>query len=85
MVFEDATTWYFAPLRRWDQVFVEPSISADPDAELVLAGLRAAVFAPKTEIKRWFSRPIADATLVRLLSDGRVVEPAPGYLALASR
>ena len=70
-------------LARWDQVYPEPSgRDATLDA-LVVAGVRAAVLAPETEPKRWFSwtwRWEADL-LDRLVADGRLIRPDPGWLA----
>lgn len=40
-------------LARWDQVFPEPAEGSL--ADLVVAGVRAAVVAPAGEIRRWFS------------------------------
>jgi hypothetical protein len=45
-------------LARWDQVHPEPSGQNDPRealADLVCAGVRAAVVAPESELPRWFS------------------------------
>jgi hypothetical protein len=47
-------------LARWDQVYPGPPADADPAqsfAELLLAGVRAAVIAPEHELRRWFSWP----------------------------
>ncbi len=47
-------------LARWDQVYPGPPADADPGqsfAELLLAGVRAAVIAPERELRRWFSWP----------------------------
>lgn len=41
-------------LSRWDQLFPEPA-DGGGFAELIVAGVRAAVLAPASEIKRWFS------------------------------
>ena len=45
-------------LARWDQVHPEPSGGDDPSgalADLLCAGVRAAVVAPERELARWFS------------------------------
>jgi hypothetical protein len=83
LVFEDSSTWHFAPLRRWDQV-IEPSHrSDDPLAEVVVAGLKAAVIAPESELRSWFTWPIPAPTVSTLIEEGRLVRPAPGLVALA--
>ena len=84
LVFEDATTWHFAPLRRWDQVVRRSKTAKDPFAEPVMAGVRAAVVAPEADLKSWFSWPIPASTIDRLVAERRLIRPAPGLLALAS-
>ena len=53
LVYEDPHR-HTSELARWDQVFPEPAEGGGL-AELVVAGVRAAVVAPAAEIKRWFS------------------------------
>jgi len=84
LVFVDETTWHFAPVRRWDQVTEPTETKADPHAEVLLAGLRAAVIAPESDLRGWFSWPIPDGTVDRLVRSGRVTRPAPGWLAVAN-
>jgi hypothetical protein len=84
LVFVDETTWHFAPLRRWDHVTEPAEAQADPHAEVLVAGLRAAVIAPESDLRSWFSWPIPDGTVDRLVTSGRVTRPAPGWLAAAS-
>jgi hypothetical protein len=52
-------------------------------AELLAAAVRAAVVAPEKELIRWFSwRWLFSAGLVdSLAADGRIVRPAPGWVA----
>ena len=83
LVFEDETTWHFAPLRRWDQVFEEVVNVDDPYAELVVAAVRAAVLTPEDEVAKWFSWPVPDGVVEGLVASGRLVRPAPGWLAAA--
>ncbi len=83
LVFVDETTWHFAPLRRWDQVTEPAEAQDDPHAEVLVAGLQAAVIAPEADLHRWFSWPIPDGTVDRLVRSGRVTRPAPGWLAIA--
>jgi hypothetical protein len=68
---------------RWDQVF--PIAAAGGGAaQLVVACVRAAVLAPEAEPARWFSwKPGPDAAVVdRLVSEGRLARPAPGWIAV---
>ncbi len=70
-------------LARWDHV--HPEATPGGLADLVVAGVRAAVVCPESEPKRWFSwtwrweRDLVD----RLVDEGRLVRPEPGLLALA--
>ncbi len=71
-------------LARWDQVIAAPS-GRDASLDcLVVAGVRAAVLAPEAEPQRWFSwtwrweRDLVD----RLVEEGRLIRPGPGWLAL---
>jgi hypothetical protein len=65
-------------LLRWDQVRPEPAARGGLD-ELVVAGVRAAVVAPEREAAGWFSWR---ADVARLVEEGRLVRPAPGWVAL---
>ena len=67
-------------LSRWDQV-VEPSEGGGL-AELVVAGVRAAVLAAEEEVPRWFSwRWYWEDDLVdRLVDEGRLVRPGEGWV-----
>jgi hypothetical protein len=76
-------------LARWDQAYPGPG---DPDAtprralaDLVAAGLRAAVVAPERELQRWFSWPwYWTETLVDdLVGEGRV-RRVSGHVAVAA-
>lgn len=84
LVFEDSTSWHFAPLRRWDHVFAPATPAEAPYDGLVLAAMRAAVLAPERDVRTWFSWPIPDDVIDRLVADGRLIRPAPGWLAIAS-
>jgi hypothetical protein len=82
LVFENESSWYFAPMRRWDQVIAKPTQVDEPQAEVVLAGVRAAVIAPESDMRSWFSWPVPPGTLDRLLEAGRVIRPRPGWVAI---
>jgi len=82
LVFESSTSWYFAPMRRWDQV-VERGAGDDPHGDVIVAGVRAAVVAPEAEVPTWFSWPGSREVVARLLAEGRLHRLAPGLLAVA--
>jgi hypothetical protein len=84
LVFDDPSTWHFAPVRRWDDVVETASESDDPLAAILLAGLRAAVAAPEHEARSWFTWPIPVETVDHLVESGKLVRPVPGWVALAS-
>jgi hypothetical protein len=69
-------------LSRWDQVVPEASEGGGL-AELVVAGVRAAVLAPEDEVPRWFSwRWYWEADLLdRLVDEEQLVRPEAGWLA----
>jgi hypothetical protein len=83
LVFEDAHTWYFGPMRRWDQVFPKAAPRSQPLADVVLAGVRAAVLAPESDVRSWFSWPVPSGIVDDLVTEGRLTRPAPGWLALS--
>jgi hypothetical protein len=71
-------------LARWDQVFgVAPSDAPGGLVELLAAGVHAAVLVPEAEVGSWFSWSIASDTVERLVADGRLSRPAPGWLTTA--
>jgi hypothetical protein len=67
---------------RWDQVVADPAPRAGGIEELVVAGVRSSVLATEREVPRWFSWRwrIDDGLIERLVSDGRLGRPAPGWL-----
>jgi hypothetical protein len=72
-------------LALWDQVYPGGEDRSGPVGlpGLVAAGVRAAVLAPEQEVQSWFSWPV-DATLVdELVEAGRLMRPAPGWLAVS--
>ena len=75
-------------LLRWDQL--HPAVAQEPGerggiAELVVAGVRAAVVCPEQEPKRWFSWAWRweDELIDRLVGEGRLYRPEPGWLTVA--
>jgi hypothetical protein len=65
-------------LARWDQL-----VSESPGgglAELLVAGVQAAVIAPDPELGRWFPWH-EDGLVERLVGDGRLVRPEPGWVS----
>jgi hypothetical protein len=71
-------------LVRWDHLHPGPSATGGLE-ELVVAGVRAAVVCPDREPRRWFSWTWRwESGLVdRLVEEGRLARPEPGWLALA--
>ena len=85
LVFESSEKWYFAPMRRWDQVVDEGAPSVDPLGDAVVAGVQAAVVAPDSDVRSWFSWPVDRETVDRLVHQGRLSRTAPGTLVVADR
>jgi hypothetical protein len=69
-------------LLRYDQAYPDPSAAGGIDA-LAVAAVRAAVVAPEREVLRWFSWAwlFPDDLVDRLVSDGRLERPEPGWVA----
>jgi hypothetical protein len=69
-------------LARWDQVVPEAADGGGLEP-LVVAGVRAAVLAPESEVSRWFSWRWywRDDLVDRLVDEGRLVRPEDGWLA----
>jgi hypothetical protein len=80
LVFDSSESWHFAPMRRWDHVVTERANSDDPYADVVAAGVRAAVVAPESDIRSWFSWPLPHGTIERLIQDGRLVRAGSGLV-----
>jgi hypothetical protein len=71
-------------LLRYDQAYPEPLDGAGGVEGLVVAAVRAAVVAPERELARkWFSWKwlFPDDLVDRLVSEGRLERPAPGWVA----
>ncbi|HEU5438594.1 MAG TPA: hypothetical protein VFU88_04835 [Ktedonobacterales bacterium] len=74
-------------LARWDQRFAVPQSAAAtaPEAaldDLVVAGVRAAIVAPREEVGAWFSWPLALSQLDQLVAEGRLSQPQDGWIAV---
>jgi hypothetical protein len=53
-----------------------PDANVSPERaldDLLVAGVRAAVLAPEDEVARWFSWPVPEGTVERLVAEGRIV------------
>ena len=66
-------------LSRWDQLFPEAAPGGGLD-KLVVRAVGAAVLAPEAEVPRWFAW-WEDGLVQRLVEDGRLASPEPGWLA----
>jgi hypothetical protein len=66
-------------LSRWDQVFPKAAPGGGLD-ELVVRAVRAAVLTREDEPRRWFAW-WEDGLVERLVEQGRLVRPEPGWLA----
>jgi hypothetical protein len=64
-------------LARWDQVFPQPA-GGSGLADLLVAGVHAAVVAPEDEVQSWFSWRAPASLLDELVGGGRLVRPEPG-------
>lgn len=82
LVFDEQGEWHFAPMRRWDAVVKKAPAGKDPLGDLVVAAVRAAVIAPESEVRSWFSWPVTAATIDQLVQAGRLVR-APYRTATA--
>lgn len=69
-------------LLRYDQAYPEPREGRGV-ADLVVAAVRAAVVAPEREVRKWFSWSwlFPDDLVDRLVSEGRLERPEPGWTA----
>ncbi len=83
LVFESSSDWYFAPMRRWDQVVPRSAANDDPFGDVVVAGVRAAVITPESNVASWFSWTVPPGAVDRLVDTGRLMRPAPGMLTIA--
>jgi hypothetical protein len=78
VVYEDPHR-HTSVLSRWDQLFPEAAPGAGLDA-LVVRAVRSAVLAPEDEPRRWFAW-WEDGVVERLVEQGRLMRPEPGWLA----
>lgn len=68
-------------LARWDQRYLSAPSTPGGLAEAVVAGVRAAVVAPRAEIAAWFSWPLPRDLLAQLCAADRLWQPQEGWLA----
>ncbi len=63
-------------LHLWPQAETPvPDANVSPETALdalLVAGVRAAVLAPEAEVARWFSWPVQEGTVERLVAEGRI-------------
>ena len=80
-VFYEEPHRHTSELSRWDQVFPEPAEGGGL-GPLVVAGVRAAVLAPESEVPRWFSWHWywEDDLVDRLVDEGELRRPEDGWL-----
>jgi hypothetical protein len=71
---------------RWDDVFPDPAPRVNGIEELIVAGVRAAVLATEREVAGWFPWKwrLEPGLAERLVNEGRLERPAPGWLAAAA-
>ena len=70
---------HLSELALWSQRQREVAVGGGL-GELVCLAVRAAVVAPRSEIKTWFVWPMPDGYLDDLVEDQRMSEPEPGWL-----
>ena len=68
-------------LQRWDQAYSRTQPSEGGLPALVVAAVSAAVLAPESEARRWFSWPVPAQLVEDLVEAGRLERPEPGWLA----
>src|SRR5919201_4425637 len=69
---------------RWDQVFTRPAGGDERIDDFIVAAVRAAVLATEREVPKWFltlRRRFDGDLLDRLVSEGRLERPEPGWIA----
>lgn len=68
---------------RWDQAFLKRAPGDGTIDDVIVAAVKAAVVTPEREVPKWFAwRWRFDTDLLdRLVSEGRLVRPEPGWLA----
>jgi DNA-binding Lrp family transcriptional regulator len=71
-------------LSRWDQAWRRPWKATEEAAldELILTGVYAAVVTHEDEVRTWFTWPVERHMIGSLVAAGRLVRPAPGWIAL---
>jgi hypothetical protein len=71
-------------LVRWEQRYPDPPQTPGGLAELVVAGVRAAVVAPEEELARWFSWAVSPALIGDLVEGGRLARPQDGWVTVGT-
>ena len=68
---------------RWDQAFLKRAPGDGTIDDVIVAAVKAAVVTPEREVPKWFAwRWRFDTDLLdRLVSEGRLARPEPGWLA----
>ena len=75
-----------AELRLWQSRIPVPGTdvsAAESRDALVTRAVRAAVVAPEAEVAGWFSWPVGRNDLDRMVEEGRLERPAPGWIVTA--
>jgi hypothetical protein len=80
----DGTHRHTSELLRYDQAYPEPAASSGGVDTLMAAAVRAAVLTPEREVQRWFSWPVGADVIEKLVSDGQLERPAPGWVTAAA-
>lgn len=71
-------------LARWDQRYPDTPSAHGGLAELVIAGVRAAVVAPEAELSRWFSWSLPRTLLDELAASGRLARLDGAWITLGT-
>ncbi len=71
---------HISELKLWSQCQQQSAPAGGLD-ELLYLAVRAAVLAPRSEAKRWFSWTVNDTLIDDLVEGRRLYEPEPGWLA----
>lgn len=67
-------------LLRYDQAYPEPVAAPGGIEHLLVAAVRAGVVVPEREVRSWFSWPVEEDLVERLVDGERLLRPAPGWV-----